>query len=90
MGQMERSREPPSHEGSFYSAGPMRDLKSRRGSSAVLGLIAAEEARSCAGWQDARMAPTLHGRVHMARMGAVELGHYDALAGRLSEQKKPR
>ena len=35
--------------------------------------------------EDARMAPTLAGRAHMARMAAVELDHYDVLSGRLSE-----
>ena len=33
---------------------------------------------------DARMAPTLDGRAHMSAMAAVEMGHYTALAERLS------
>ena len=35
--------------------------------------------------EDARMAPTLQARAHMARMAALELAHHDALVGRLSE-----
>lgn len=34
---------------------------------------------------DARMAPTLAGRVQMSSMAAIELGHYEALALRLRE-----
>lgn len=34
---------------------------------------------------DARMAPTLVGRAEMSAMAAVEFGHYQALADRLSE-----
>jgi len=33
---------------------------------------------------DARMAPTLDGRAHMAGMARVELGHYERLAERLT------
>jgi hypothetical protein len=33
---------------------------------------------------DARMAPTLDGRAHMSAMAAVEMGHYTALAERLT------
>ena len=33
--------------------------------------------------EDARMAPTLAGRARMSAMAAVELGHYQQLAGRL-------
>lgn len=35
--------------------------------------------------EDARMAPTLDGRAHMARMAALELAHHDTLVSRLSE-----
>jgi 1,2-phenylacetyl-CoA epoxidase catalytic subunit len=35
--------------------------------------------------EDARMAPTLAGRAQMAAMAAVELGHYERLAARLTE-----
>ena len=35
--------------------------------------------------EDARMAPTLAGRAHMARMAALELHHHDVLVGRLAE-----
>ncbi len=34
---------------------------------------------------DARMAPTLDGRAQMSAMAAVEMGHYQALAARLTE-----
>ena len=35
--------------------------------------------------EDARMAPTVGGRVAMCEMAAVEFGHYEKLAGRLAE-----
>ena len=35
--------------------------------------------------EDARMAPSLASRAHMARMAALELEHHDALVGRLTE-----
>ena len=35
--------------------------------------------------EDARMAPTLHGRAALARMAAAEMTHHDRLAARLTE-----